>query len=401
MVGGADAVQGLGEDYLFTCGTAYNLRSFNLGDKVTLQFTDQSTGYQTQVGAGYVTGAQFNFILTYSNKVYGLAGSRVYCSAVGYPTQWNDPNAAGNGYVELSNYYAATQKLYAAVPFQGKMAFFGRDCVQIWQIAPDINNWQITQILQNIGTIAGETAQGLGELDVIFLAETGFRALRQHAITLNAMQNDIGSAIDTLVQPTYAGLTDAQKQSCCAIVEPTTGRYWCFVPSAFDNTGKVTAGNIYVLSYYPQNKIIAWSRYNPTDSTGAFFAPKAFAVFNGQVYVTDGSNIYAYGGANGTTYDSTAATITIPFFDEKRPGHKKMAKAIDVDVTGSWDLSASPDWIGMAFHDIATIGKATFDNGWYNYYDSGTHFAVQLVNNDANPGSVASILFHYELAEEP
>ena len=398
LTGGVDAVQGIGQDDLITCGTAYNVLSYNLGDLLTLQLTDQNTGYQTQIGAGYVTGYSFNFCMTFNNKVYGLSGGKVFCSAIGQPTIWNDPNALGNGFVQLSNWFAVTESLTAAAPFQGKLAFFSRNTTQIWNVNADINNWSLSQVLQNIGTIAPLSVQGLGELDVLFLHDSGIRSLRVRYADLNATSNDIGSAIEQFVTDALLSLTDAQKATACGVIEPSQNRYWCFVPSVV--AGVVTGGQIYVLSYFPSNKIVAWSRYNCTDNNGTAFIPIKFVVYKGQVIAFSATAFYTFGGADNNTYDATVATLQVPFFDEKRPGHKKYALAIDADVEGSWEVKGSPDWINNSWDDIGALGQATFDNGNVGFNDTGSHFSFQFLSSGSTAATVSSVIFHYNLAEE-
>lgn len=465
MTGGTDALQGIGEDYTVTIGTTYNGLSFNMGDLVTLILTDQGTGYQTQVGAGDVTGIEFNYCLTYNNKVYGLSGGKVYCCAVGQPTVWNNPNGLGNGFVKLSNWYAGTDTLAAMAPFQGKMAFFSRTSTQIWALDSNVDNWQIVQILRNVGTTSPMSVCGLGELDVLLLNDSGFRSLQVRYADLNASANDIGSPIDTFVQAAMLALTDAQKALCCGIVGAGQNRYWCFIPNA-----AMTGGYIYVLSYYPANKIIAWTRYTPqydvpttsnmvsgnntvvpgrlytyhagdlavsltvsgviipdggtftpavgvttvayialagppsVQSTLAYivqtsFVPKKFVLYNGQVYATDGTNYYAYGGADGNTYDTTQAVMQLPFYDYKSPGTQKYTTAVDVDVTGSWEVYGSPQWIDNTFQDIGLAGTATFDNGMIGYEDKGSHFTFKFVSTGSTAAVVSGAILYYNPAE--
>lgn len=397
MSGGTDALQGIGEDYTVTIGTTYNVLSFNMGDLVTLILTDQGTGYQTQVGAGDVTGIEFNYCLTYNNKVYGLSGGKVYCCAVGQPTVWNNPNGLGNGFVKLSNWYAGTDTLAAMAPFQGKMAFFSRTSTQIWALDYNVDNWQIVQILRNVGTTSPMSVCGLGELDVLLLNDSGFRSLQVRYADLNASANDIGSPIDTFIQAAMLALTDAQKALCCGIVGAGQNRYWCFIPNA-----AMTGGHIYVLSYYPANKIIAWTRYLATYSLAGVqtpFVPKKFVLYNGQVYATDGTNYYAYGGADGNTYDNAQAVMQLPFYDYKSPGTQKYTTAVDVDVTGSWEVYGSPQWIDNTFQDIGLAGMATFDNGMVGYEDKGSHFTFKFVSTGSTAAVVSGVILYYNPAE--
>lgn len=247
--GGADAVAGIGENYLFSVTSTWNT-----GDLLTINLTDYQTGLLTQIGAGYVTSQQPTFCFTFNEKAYTLSGSTVYFSALNNATIWNDPNASGNGFVSLQDQFGTSENIVSMESFQGNLAFFGRNHIQIWSVNADPNQWQLSQVLQNIGTNASQSVHGLGDLDVMFLSDTGIRSLRARETTLNAFVNDLGSPVDLLVQQ---DLLAGNYSTACGVVEPSTGQYWCYLN-----------GKIYVLSYYPSNKIAAWSQYFPK-----YFAP--------------------------------------------------------------------------------------------------------------------------------
>src|ERR1700679_335621 len=185
--GGSNTFAGQGQEYVFTLtlGVA--------NGEGTIILTSASNGVQTQVGYGYVTGQEFDYCITFNNSVYGLAGGTVYISAINSPTIWNSPTANGNGFIQLSNWYATTEILAAMSPYQGRLVFFSRRTAQIWLTDPNLNDWEIIQILTNIGTVAALSVQALGDLDVLFLSDTGIRSLRVRDNTLNAYVTDIGS----------------------------------------------------------------------------------------------------------------------------------------------------------------------------------------------------------------
>src|SRR6185312_728845 len=100
LAGGASSASGTGEQWQVTGGG-----NFVKGDTITLSLTDSQTGVVTQIGAGNITNISPTFCYTYSNKVYMLADATAYFSAVSIPTSFNDPNAAGNGFITMSNFY--------------------------------------------------------------------------------------------------------------------------------------------------------------------------------------------------------------------------------------------------------------------------------------------------------
>lgn len=375
------------------------------GDLYTIVLTDTTTGFVTQIGAGFVTGALPTFVTTFNQKVYALSGPTVDTSAVNLPTVWNDPNAVGNGFVTLSDWWNIQEALQAVVPFQGRLAFFSPYSIQLFVVDPLIANWQSVQTLTNIGTNAPLSVQGLGDSDILFLNNSGFRSLSVLTTTLQGFIDDLGSPVDNLIQDIISNNGLSTVTTACGVVDPLTRRYWCFVP---DTTNANGVGSIFVLSLYRSNKITAWSTYDPSyisNGTTHYFTPQLFGVYKGQIWVRDtNNNIYAFGGANGSTYDNTQITIEIPFFDAKRPGDLKKLIGFDIDaslVTNKWDIKVSTDWIDAIFTDEGSVTQATFDQGWLPCVMDGTHFSMQLTTTDATAASLASILMYYELGGNP
>lgn len=392
MTGGVAAVAAVGEDYQFTFGGAWAT-----GDKWTVSLTDGSSGVVRQVGAGEVSGVVPNFAFTYANKVYVLSASTVYFSAVGNATIWNDPNATGDSFVTMSNWWAAPENLSAIAPYQGRLAFFSRRSCQIWIIAANPASWQLVQLLANIGTLAPASVQALGDLDVLFLSDTGIRSLRVRDSSLNAYVNDIGSPVDDFVQTNLSGGTPTSNSTACSVVEPSSNRYWLYLN-----------GVIYVLSYFPSSKIIAWSTYSPTYNGDAnTFVPQKFVVYNGQVYVlaTSGGNtvVLQYGGSSNAALDACTATLQTPFLDAKTPGTEKQSTGIEVACTGSWTVSACMNIYNPTdFVTVVTDSVPSFDKGRVPFNDRGTHFSLMATTTDTLAGgpTLSSLIWHYEIEEE-
>jgi hypothetical protein len=261
FAGGIDSSGGSGEQYLITVSGQWAN-----GDKVTLILTDTLTGLQTQIGAGYVTGLGSSFATqpgtfcgTFKNKVYVLAGTTAYFSAVGDPTIWNDPTAAGDGLITMSNFWSAPEPLVAIAPYQGRLLFASRRNVQIWATDPDPANYAITQVLPYIGTFAPLSVQAVGDMDVYMLYDSGVRSVRVRDASNNAIIADVGTPIDAILQPLIAALSDAQKAKCCGIVDPNANRYWIYLPNPDGSPG-----TIFTFSYWPSSQIAAWGSYTPS-----------------------------------------------------------------------------------------------------------------------------------------
>src|SRR3954468_16975277 len=196
MVGGVADTPGVGMVWSVTYGGS----PVAAGSHITLKLLDSETLTTVQVGGSDTINIIPSFCMTFGNKVYVLAGSQVFFSAIGDPQTFTDLNAIGNGFVTLSNQTQTPEDLVAVVPFQGRLAFFARQTTQIWSTNADPNLWEQQQVLQNIGTFAKLSVQQIGDFDVLFLSDTGVRSLHAKEVTLNAFVDDVGSPIDSLIQ---------------------------------------------------------------------------------------------------------------------------------------------------------------------------------------------------------
>ena len=230
-------------------------------DEITITITDSLTGVQTEMGYGIVSGLIPDFLFTFNDKVYGLTGTEFYFSAIAQPTVFNDPAAAGNGFIDTANYSPTCESLVACAPYQGKLLFISRRTVLIFTVDPDPALYSKSQTLPNIGTIASLSVQPVGDMDVYMLADNGVRSVRVRDASNNAIIADIGTPVDALIQAILATLTDAQKAAACGAVEPSANRYWLFIPDSTDKNG---VGKIFNFSYFPSSQIAAWAQYDPS-----------------------------------------------------------------------------------------------------------------------------------------
>lgn len=315
MASGADAASGIGQNNLYTFGGVWKA-----GDRFTLTLTDALSGLQTQIGYGPATGQSPVYCRTFNQKLYFLAGTTAFFSELDTPNVFNDPNGTGNSFIEMANQFGTPENLLAIAPYQGKLAFIARRTVQVFTVDPDPANYAKGQVLTNIGTVSGESVQAIGDMDVLMLADNGVRSIRVRDASNNAVIADVGTPIDAIVQPLLASLTDAQKAAACSIVEPSSNRYWVYIPKADGSAGK-----IYVFSYFSSSGIAAWSTYSPsyqlaqTPSATTYPTNKQItcAVTVGQTYAWIPGAHEASLACGATTltkagrFTATSATVTV------------------------------------------------------------------------------------------
>lgn len=365
-----------------------------VGDTWTLSLSDLSGDFT--IGAGRVSGAAPVAVLTLNGKVYLTSEDTLYFSAIEDAEGWEQQDI-GAGFIQMSNRSSAPEDLLGLASYQGKLAVFSRTTTQIWGIDPDPGNYAQAQVLPNVGTVAPLSVQAVGDMDVYFVSDSGIRSLRVRDSSGNAIVADMGTPIDSLVQSALQVLTDAQKAAICSTVEPSSNRYLCFIPNAAG-----TDGDIYVLSYFPTSGVQAWSTYKPTyDLAGVqtTFIPTKFATVDGQVFVRAGNKVFAYGGADGITYDAALATWRTPYLDAKTPAMGKQAKGVDAALEGAWTLKASMDPLSQIFETVYIHNEATYWQGFIPYTGYGTHIAFEGTSSAASAARLAMGIFHFEPAE--
>ncbi len=378
MAGGVATVAGAGRTRRFTFANTWAT-----GDTFQVNLTDSSTGNVVQIGDGLLGGLSLNFVFTHNKKVYLLSGTTIYFSEIDSGTSFNDPNGTGNSYIDMSNSSGTLGTLMALSNYQGKLAVIGRNVSQILAVDPDPANYAVVQTLDNVGTVAGESVKSVGDLDTYMLSDSGFRSLRVRDASSNATKTDIGTPIDSAVQAVLIGLTDAQKAAACAVVEPNTERYWCYLN-----------GTIYVFSNFRESGVTAWSNYTPEyypSGVQTTLTPTKFETLNGRVYMRSGDDLFLYGGSDGVTYDESVCSWSTYYMDAKNPSAQKLSVGFDAALTGAWVLSFGMDPASGIVEEVYRNNAATFWQGRVPVQQQGTHIKVSGVTTAATAATFDSL----------
>lgn len=357
---------------------------FDITSSGTAAAGGSSTTYTTTMGGGGTSGGTYTpgeFVWTYGNKVYQLSESVLFFSGIDSPTEWLD-SSVGAGFINMSNQAAGSEKLRAVTNYYQNAAIFSERAVQIWFLDPDPDRNSQVQVLANTGTIAGQSVVQFGDNDVFYLSETGVRSLRARDSSNAAFVGDVGNPIDDIIR---AEIQSNRSNAVIAkgVIEPREGRYLLAIGT-----------KIYVFSYFPGSKVQAWSTYEPG------FTVDAFAVQGEKLYVRDTANkLYLYGGTNGTTYDSSTVTATIPFLDAGAPATTKAYSAIDLACDGVWAVNVATDPRDITKTElIATVPDTTYGMGSAAFQGLSTHIGFQLTNTDSGAAKLANLVVHYQTA---
>lgn len=343
-------------------------------------------------------------LIVMDEKLYTADGKGFTFSALDDCTLWNSQSDTGAGSIDIQKVENTQESPVGLAVYQGFIATLMRQSAITYQVNADPALYARQQTLVNTGTFAPLSPQGIGELDVIYLSDTGFRSLRVRDSSQNAFVTDVGSAVDSLVVADFQALTLnnyplSKAIAACGIVEPTSNRYWCYLN-----------GKIYVLSYFPSSKIVAWSTYtctynDPVFGNGQTFEPQKFLIYKGQVYCLAKSQsgaliVLQYGGAANNTYDQTVAQGTTPWLDGRTPGTLKTFEAIDAGLSGAWMFSFGVDYVDESVDaDPSVYTSPTYDFKRIGVPGTGTHCRIGFQSSGSGPSVLGQLLVFYQPGE--
>jgi hypothetical protein len=322
------------------------------------------------------------FALAHNEKMYVVNQSLLNISAITDCTHWDAVFfPPGAGQIDMSMVAEGTPTLLAMADYQGDLALFGLKHILIWHMDPDAELNFKRQVLHRTGLCAPHALVAYSEGDVMYLSLSGIRSLRVRSGVDEAFAADIGTLIDDLVRAKVEAATfDFRQRHFWAEVEPRHGRLWM----ALHDT-------IYVLSYFPESRISAWTIYDasahPVDMMNAA---------DDRVYWRSGNDIIVYSGEGGTTYDATEAVARLPYIDGGKLATSKNWSAIDAAVVGTWQIRASFDPTQpTAFDLIANITKSTYAQQKLAMNGESPSVSLELRTTYVGPAKIGNATLHY------
>jgi hypothetical protein len=322
------------------------------------------------------------YVRTYGTKVYSVNGKNLYFSAVGDCTNWT--TGTGAGFIDLALQDADGESLSTLEVYYDKLSIFSTESAQLWSVDPDPLQNVLDQVLRGAGTTAPLSSLQYGSGDVLYLSPTGIRSIRARDASNSGAVSDIGSPIDFEIQNLATTRGSGYFSRARALLEPIVGRFWM-----------IFSDQIYVLSYFPGPKITAWSRY-----ILPFNADYAVSC-GGQIFIRSGNALYAYGGADGNTYDATMAEVRLPYLDMKKPGHNKTFEALDMTVQGNWIVKNSFDFTNPENEEtIGTFSAPTWRTGRCEFTGYSSHFSLRFYTSGSGPATLSNAAVHYRDADD-
>lgn len=375
LIGGVTAVSAVAQINTVTVGGTFE-------ESDQFKVIINTTEIYTVTGAASGTGTT---VQTFKKKIYSVASSNLYFSALNAPTQWIagiDP-----GFINMASEVAGGETLTATAEYQGLMAIFSKNQIRIWSISEDSAVNVYLQTIQGTGTVAPKSVVAYGNNDVFYLANTGIRSIKARDSSNAAYVSDVGTNIDTHVREYLDTLTDAQISKATGIIEPLDGRYWLAVGT-----------RIYVFSYFPSNKISAWSYYD-LDITVTNIVKVGDRIYCRATDSSGDDGLYLYGGTNNDTYpidDVDVVEIELPYLSSKDPAAKKDMIGFDIMGTNNWKVETLPDPnddTKKVNHGIAS--KITYGKPRYALTGVDQLFGINLTCRKAGKATLSALALHY------
>lgn len=329
------------------------------------------------------------FVKTYKNKMYALTGPSIYYSEIGVPENYD--SGTGSGFDNLATNASGAESLVAIANYFENMAIFSRNNVQVWFMSDNPNENSQLQVLNNSGTIAPNSVVEFGDNDVFYLSESGVRSLRARDTTNAAFVNDVGIAIDPLIQEEILR-NNLKAEQAIGFLEPRQGRYLLAID-----------GTVYVFSFFPSSKISAWSTYRP-----GFEITGIDAV--GQTVVCRSENaLYKIGSSVERVYDARQVKIITPFMFGDDPSIIKTFTGLDMACQGTWDIYIATDPLRVDengepdetyYERIGTVTNTTYaesggENGHVGFDAISSHISLMFICRTPGYARIGNVAIHF------
>lgn len=337
-----------------------------------------------EYGAGNNPQTKATFGIALGAKLYLIAGSTVVFCSVNDPTKWR-ATILGAGFFIVQSNGKGSEDIVSVSEYQGGLAFYCPSYIQTWSISEDDELNKVQHTVDNTGAKAMRGTTNAGNIDSYYLSAAGIRSLRQQTVNGTPFSNHVGDPINPLIKDDMRALTSSQIAKCRAGVNPTDSRVWFWMGT-----------RVYVLSYFPQSKVTAWSWYD------IGIEPGWMDVISERLYLRSGDKIYVYGGDDGETYDADASDlyhvdVECPFMHAGRIADDKTAMSYNVGAEGTWDvfMKSSPKDPSVETA-LGTVDFFTYAEPAYAMAIESTHFAPRFRTSEPGPAMIVNFAFDFE-----
>jgi hypothetical protein len=303
-------------------------------------------------------------------------------------TVWNPATSGSDaGYLNVAEDSEGNENLVCSAPYQTLVAVYSEQAVILYTLDTDPANFAQYMVLNNTSTTAAKSVVRYGNNDVFHMDPTGIRSLRALNVSNAPFVSDVGNAVDTFVLAFLDTLTESERRTAVAAIEPRDGRFMLAVGE-----------RVFVLSFFPGAKISAWSYYSPG------FAITHWAKIQRQLYARAGNTVYLYGGADGETYpddDEYDVLVELPFLSAGTPATRKGLDGFDAAFSNVWKVDAliDPNREDKEIH-IGVVKDKTYQGGDISLPGQGPLVALKFTCSRAGRATISMAQIHFEKQDE-
>lgn len=203
-----------------------------------VQFTvNTTTDTVTSAAIADVNMPNTGVMATATERIYAISndGLSVKFCAVGNPTDWTTSGNAGS--LPVSRHFGSGQRAYGLGLYQGKLAVFTDQSIQLWTIDPDPTSMAIDRVIDGVGTRHHRTIQSLYG-DLLFLSESGVRSLTTLSSALFPSDVDIGLPIKGVTRSPEALTRSANggiEPAAISLAAGPVSQYWTAAPAEWES----------------------------------------------------------------------------------------------------------------------------------------------------------------------
>lgn len=176
-------------------------------------------------------------MVTATARIYAISddGLSVKFCAVGDPTDWTTSGNAGS--LPVQQHFGSGQRAYGLGLYQGKLAVFTDQSIQLWTIDPDPTSMAIDRVVDGVGTRHHGSIVSLYG-DLLFLSESGVRSLTTLSNALFPSDVDIGLPIKSITTSPEALERYANggiERAVMALAAGPVSQYWVAASTDWEN----------------------------------------------------------------------------------------------------------------------------------------------------------------------
>jgi hypothetical protein len=311
-----------------------------------------------------------------------------------------------------SQHFGAGRRAYGLGMYQGQLAVFTDQSIQLWNIDPDPSAMALDRVIGGAGTRHHNSLVSLNG-DLLFLSESGVRSLTTQGNALLPLDVDVGLPVRPVTPspelPVIGG--SVPYQNTLALAASPFAQFWIAAPGYWSINSSTPGPEGWVAwSYSRQAKLNAWAAHGA--GTGNRARLRGWTVFSNAVYMRHAHDDYLY-VMRPDVYDAEQAmaqrapyTAQTQWLDFGKPGKRKSVYGLDFDGKNVDNISILTAINGSREGVLAeTINVGANQFGWTYSGEmlpvavDGTEFKLGFAGSAAAEIQINRVTLHFDEIE--